>query len=103
MSPASEDGGDANARAAEIVDLATRHGMADRAAEWLRGGQSVDQVRTIILNDLAARDEAAGGHVNRSAITHFRDEVDLRSDAFSRAMLARGRVIDPSTNRVFTV
>lgn len=97
------DDASANTRAAEIVELATRHGMADRAPEWLRGNQSTDQVRTLILNELAARDQAAGGNVNRSAITHFRDEVDLRGDAFARSLLARGRVVDPSTNRVFVV
>lgn len=97
------DAGDANARAADIAELAARHGMSDRTAEWLRGGQTVDQVRTLILNELAARDEAAGGHVNRSAITHFRDEVDLRGDAFARSLLARGRVVDPTTSRVFVV
>lgn len=97
--PAAND--DAATRAADIVELATRHGMTERAPEWLRAGYSVDKVRTLILDELATRDEAAGGHINRIEVTQ--DEQDLQRDAFAHALLGRAQVIDPSTKRVFAV
>lgn len=97
--PAAND--DAATRAADIVELATRHGMTERAPEWLRAGHSVDKVRTLILDELATRDEAAGGHINRIEVTQ--DEQDLQRSAFAHALLGRAQVIDPSTQRVFAV
>src|SRR5690606_9490651 len=41
---------DHTARAADIVDLATRHGFADRSGEWIRAGRSVEEVRALILD-----------------------------------------------------
>lgn len=91
-----------HARAADIVELASRHGMSERSAEWLRAGHSVDEVRSLILNELATRDAAAGGHLNRiSNITE--DEQDLQRTAFTHALLGRAQVVDPSTKRVFVV
>lgn len=97
--PAAND--DAATRAADIVELATRHGMTERAPEWLRAGHSVDKVRTLILDEIATRDEAAGGHINRIELTQ--DEHDLQRSAFAHALLGRAQVIDPSTQRVFAV
>lgn len=96
--PASDEAAN---RAAELVELATRHGMADRVPGWLRSNQSLDQVRTQILNELADRDQSAGGNLNR--ISAGADESDKQRTAFAQALLVRGRVIDPSTNRVFAV
>lgn len=105
-STAAPEGGDNNVtdatnRAAEIVELATRHGMADRVPEWLRAGHSVEQVRTLILDGLAQRDEASGGHINR--VQAGDDQADKHRAAFANALLSRARVVDPSTNRVFVV
>lgn len=98
--PAGNDAG--NARAAEIVELAARHGMTERTADWLRAGHSVEKVRGLILDELATRDAAAGGHINRiSNVTE--DEQDLQRSAFAHALLGRAQVIDPSTKRVFAV
>lgn len=88
-------------RAADIVDLATRHGMADQSSDWLRAGHSVDHVRGLILDQLATRSDAAGGHINRISVTQ--DEQDLRRDAFSHALLGRARVVDPTTSRIYAV
>ncbi len=99
--PATAANDDAATRAADIVELATRHGMTERAPEWLRAGHSVDKVRTLILDELATRDEAAGGHINRIEVTQ--DEQDLQRSAFAHALLGRAQVIDPSTQRVFAV
>ncbi|UYK82302.1 peptidase S14 [Xanthomonas sacchari] len=91
-----------NARAAEIVELAARHGMTERTADWLRAGHTVEKVRGLILDELATRDTAAGGHINRiSNVTE--DEQDLQRSAFAHALLGRAQVIDPSTKRVFAV
>lgn len=48
--PAPISGGrDRGAEATEIVEMAQRHGMGDRAADWLRKGLSPDQVRLEML------------------------------------------------------
>ncbi len=98
--PAGNDAG--NARAAEIVELAARHGMTERTADWLRAGHSVEKVRGLILDELATRDAAAGGHINRISNVS-EDEQDLQRSAFAHALLGRAQVIDPSTKRVFAV
>src|SRR5699024_10930001 len=43
-------------RSADIVDLATRHGFGNRAADWIRAGHSVDKVRQLILDARASDD-----------------------------------------------
>lgn len=99
--PASAQDDNAATRAAEIVELAQRHGMVDRAAEWVRAGHTVDHVRGLILETLAARDAEAGGHVNR--VQSGEDEQDKNRSAFVNALLARARVIDPTTSRAFAM
>lgn len=80
----------ANQRAADITALAQRHGMADKAADWIRTGQSVDQVRARVLDDLAQRDQAAGGHHNR--VQGGVDQVDKHRAAAVEVLMARGNV-----------
>lgn len=81
---------EANQRAADITALAQRHGMADKAADWIRTGQSVDQVRARVLDDLAQRDQAAGGHHNR--VSAGLDQVDKHRAAAVEVLMARGNV-----------
>jgi hypothetical protein len=88
-------------RSAEIVDLAAQHGYSERAADWLREGRSVDQVRQIILDDLATRDAAAGGNLNRVAFGE--DEADKQRNAAVGMLLARAQVIDPATKSRYKV
>jgi hypothetical protein len=89
------------ARAAEIAELANRHGCQDRAAEWLRSGRSVDDVRGLILTEIATRDAASGGHINRVSVTV--DEVEKCRGAAVAMILHRAQVIDPATRARFTM
>lgn len=77
-------------RAADITALATRHGMAEQAADWIRTGQTVEQVRGKVLDALARRDEAAGGHHNR--VTAGVDQVDKHRAAAVEVLLSRAQV-----------
>lgn len=88
-------------RAAEIVDLATRHGFADRAAGWIREGRSADQVRSVILDQLAVRDRDAGGHRNR--VDAVEDEADKLRRAAEQVILSRAQSIDPDTRKRVTL
>lgn len=97
----TEDAAADATRAADIVDLATRHGFGDRAADWIRAGHSIDKVRELILDSRASADDATGGRINRVEIAE--DEADKQRSAAVSALLARAQVIDPSTERVFRV
>jgi hypothetical protein len=88
-------------RSADILELCTRHGCAERAQDYLRAGHSVDKVRALILEDMAARDEAAGGHVNRVQLVH--DESDKFRGAASDALLARAMIINPATKSRYAI
>lgn len=88
-------------RAAGITDLATRHGFTDRAAAWIRDGNTVDQVRALILDELAARDAGAGGNLNR--VEAGPDESEKQRGAAVQVLLARGQVFDPATKARFRI
>ena len=75
------------ARSADITQLAARHGLSERAPEWIRAGKSVDEVRGIVLDELAKRDAAAGGHHNR--VSGGLDQVDKHRAAAVQALMAR--------------
>lgn len=68
------------ARAADITALCARFGMD--AQTYIRGGQTVDQVRAAILDQLAAQNEPTGVRVTQ-------DEGDRIRDAISDALLMR--------------
>lgn len=77
--------------AAEIIDLCTRHGVAELAAGLVRAGNTIEQARAAVLNELALRDAAAGGHVNVRPMPHgpARDDADhltLMTEALSVRM-----------------
>lgn len=92
---------DAAQRSAEIVDLCTRHGHADNAADYIRAGHSVDHVRNLILTDMANRDAAAGGNLNR--VQAGADEADKFRAAASDSLLARAMVTNPATGTRYAV
>lgn len=75
-------------RAADIVTLCVRHGFAARAAEFITGGQSVDQVRAAILDDMATRDASHGGQRN-VRIETVRDEMETRMAGIEQAIMHR--------------
>lgn len=84
----------ATQRAADITALAQRHGMAEQAADWIRSGKTVDQVRAKILDDLATRDANAGGHHNRASAGV--DQIDKHRAAAVEVLMARqGVQIEP--------
>lgn len=101
VAPAAAQAPEGDTRAADIVELATRHGQTEHAAGWIRAGHSVDHVRGLILTTLEQRDAAAGGNINRISVTE--DEQDLLRSAVTHALLHRAQVIDPATKRIFAL
>lgn len=99
--PAATDAAAESQRAADIVELCTRHGHADRAAEYLRAGHSVDRVRQLILDEQVRNDTNAGGHINR--VQAGVDEADKFRGAASDALLARAMIVNPATKSRFAV
>lgn len=91
----------ATARSAEIIDLCTRHGLTERAAEFIRDNKTVEQVRAAVLDELAARDAAQGGALNR--VQAGVDEADKFRGAAADAMLARAQIINPATKSRYVV
>lgn len=51
-------------RAAAITDICTRHGVGHLAVGMISAGTQLDDARTAVLNELARRDAASGGHLN---------------------------------------
>lgn len=77
-------------RSASITELCTRHNVAQLAAGLIRGGQTVDQARAAILDEVAHRDAAAGGHRNVSGgITTVTDEHATRMAGIEEAIMHR--------------
>lgn len=78
-------------RAADITELCQRHNVASLATGLIRAGTTVDAARTAVLEELARRDAAAGGHRN-VRIQTVTDEADTRAAGLQEAILNR---IDP--------
>lgn len=83
--PVVTAGADATQRASEIVRLAVKHGMADRAQAWIDGGKTVDQISREILDARAAAQAAPSGAV-RIRSPEFPGK-DMRRYSYSRALL----------------
>jgi hypothetical protein len=56
-----------NRDAAAITALCARHSMPTLANTYIRDGKTLDQVGRLILEELATRDMAYGGHINVSS------------------------------------
>lgn len=78
----------ATQRAADITDLCTRHNVAHLAVNFIRAGNSVDQVRAAVLDELARRDAATGGHRN-VRIETVSDEHATRLRGIEEAIVNR--------------
>ena len=76
-------------RAADIVDLCTRHGTPTLASGMIRSGQTLDQARAAVLTELAVRDAQAGGHRNVANITTVQDSMQVRMAGIEQAVLHR--------------
>ena len=86
--PANTEVADALERSAAITDLCVRHGVAADATSFIRQGLTLDEVRAKVLDAVALRDAAAGGH-QTARVQTVRDEVDTRAAGIEQAMLHR--------------
>lgn len=91
--PAADDAAaraaqEAATRAAEITEMCTRHGVGQLAAGLIRSGNSVDQARAAVLDELARGDAAAGGHRN-VRVQVVTDEHQVRMAGIEEAMMHR--------------
>lgn len=90
--PASAPAQDDSAqRAADITEICVRHGVAHLAPGLIRAGNSVDAARAAVLEELARRDAAAGGHHN-TRVEIVSDEQATRMAGIEEALLHR---VDP--------
>lgn len=79
-------------RAADISDLCQRHGVSHLAGGLIRAGGTVEAARAAVLDELATRDAAAGGHQN-TVVRTVTDETETRMAGLQEALVHR---IDPS-------
>ena len=70
----------------DIARLARQHGMADKTAEWLEAGHSLDKVREIILEAKGTREETITGPSTTSGIDL--PAKDAREYSYSRAIIS---------------
>lgn len=82
---------DAAARAADITEMCSRHGVSQLAAGLIRSGNSVDQARAAVLDELARNDTASGGHQN-VRIQVVGDQFAVRMAGIEEAILHRVHV-----------
>lgn len=75
--------------AAEIADLCVRSGVPQMAAELIRSCGSVDAASRSILESLATRDAAQGGHLNVRGIRTERDETETLQRGLTEALQHR--------------
>lgn len=89
VDPAIKAAADAAAiRAADITELCTRHNVGNLAAGLIRSGNSVDQARAAVLEELARADAAGGGQRNVRILT-LTDEHETRMAGVEEAMMHR--------------
>lgn len=79
----------ADTRAADIADLCVRHGVPTLAANLIRSGSSAEQAGLAVLDELARRDAASGGHRNVARIETVQDEMTVRMAGIEQAILHR--------------
>ena len=75
-------------RAADITELCTRHNVGNLAAGLIRSGNSVDQARAAVLEELARADGASGNQRN-VRIQTVTDEHQVRMAGVEEAMMHR--------------
>jgi hypothetical protein len=76
-------------RAADITELCTKHGVGELAAKLIRENAPVDAARAAVLDKLALRDAAAGGHRNTTTIRTITDETETRLRGMEEALAAK--------------
>lgn len=86
---AAEAAAAAAQRAADITELCVKHGVQHLAARLIRSDKDMAAVQREVLDELAHRSAAGGGHLNVSSIRTVSDEVQTRMDGMQEALLAR--------------
>jgi len=79
---------EAATRAADITEMCTRHNVSNLAAGLIRSGNSVDQARSAVLDELARNDVARGGH-NNVRIQVVGSEHQVRMAGLEEAIMHR--------------
>jgi HK97 family phage prohead protease len=74
-------------RSTGILDLCTRHGMADLAADMIRTNVTLDAARAAILDKLAASDSAAAAR-SQPVLGRGQDETETRRRGMEDALVA---------------
>lgn len=92
--PAADDAAvraaqDAATRSADITELCVRHGVTSLAVGLIRSGNSVDQARAAVLEELARNDAARGGHQNSGRIVVVGDAQQVRMAGIEEAIMHR--------------
>jgi hypothetical protein len=76
------------ARSAGITELCARHAVPQLAAAMIRDGKTIEDARAAVLEEIARRDAAAGGHRN-TQIETVADEHETRMAGISEAIMSR--------------
>lgn len=76
-------------RAADITELCARHGVAHLAAGLIRSNSTVDAARAAVLQELAVRDAASGGHLNVHPTMHRASPAADAREQMIEALAAR--------------
>ena len=88
--PASAAPAATDTRAADIADLCARHGVPQLASGMIRAGNTIEQASRAVLDELARRDAASGGHRNVGGrIETVQDEMTVRMAGIEQAILHR--------------
>jgi HK97 family phage major capsid protein len=80
----------------DIARLARQHGMADKTAEWLEAGHSIEKVREIILEAKGTRQETLTGPSTNNGIDL--PAKDARAYSYARAIAAAADVREGMRN-----
>lgn len=83
---ADEAAAAAATRAAAITELCLRHNAPQLAAELIRSDKTLEQAGLAVLEDMAARSNAAGGNLNVRTVT---DETQTRLAGIEEALHSR--------------
>lgn len=83
---ADEAAAAAATRAAAITELCLRHNASQLAAELIRSDKTLEQAGLAVLEDMAARSNAAGGNLNVRTVT---DETQTRLAGIEEALHSR--------------
>lgn len=79
----------ATQRSADITALCVRHGVQHLAEALIRSDKPIDTCNREVLDELARRDAASGGHVNAGQIRTVTDELQTRMEGWAEAVMHR--------------